>query len=76
MDTGKDPVPPCPHQPCSPQPSTSLIAKEIEDRSLATRSKTPRKKSSTDRETLWVKNIADETIIMASAGYDHTIRYV
>lgn len=71
MDKGKDPVPPCP-----PQPSASLIAKEIEDRSLATRPKMTRKKSSTDKEKLWVKNIADETIIMATAGYDHTIRYV
>ena len=71
MDKGKEPLPTCP-----PQPSTSIIAKEIEDRCLSARPKMPRKKSSVDREKLWVKNIADETIIMATAGYDHTIRYV
>ena len=71
MYKGKDPVPLCP-----PQPSESLITKEIEERSVATRPKMPRKKSSVDREKLWVRNMADETIIMATAGYDHTIRYV
>lgn len=71
MDKAKDPVTPCP-----PQSSVSLIAKEIEDGSLATRPKMTRKKSSADKEKLWVKNIADETITMATAGYDHTIRYV